>query len=226
MRVTPLAIVGVLVATGCGPKPAPSPPGAYGKFVGTVKTEWIDNSSEMTLLEDFTYVGPNNVEWKCPKGSKIDGASIPQFLWTVIGSPYTGLYRRASVPHDVACQERTRSSDEVHLMFYNACVAAGCSETDAKVLYAGVLIGGPDWEVSGGPVTPALAGIENEEFENAKADIETRRPPVAQIKTMAKNRSFPPRATSRPLKKIELISGAKPAPSINRRLPLPVNRTR
>jgi Protein of unknown function (DUF1353) len=222
----PLALLGLAVLAGCGPNGPTPPVGGYGKFVGTVKTEWIDTGSEMTLLEDFSYIGPDNAEWKCPKGSKIDGASIPQFLWTVIGSPYTGLYRKASVPHDIACQERKKSSDEVHLMFYNACLAAGCSETDAKVLYAGVLIGGPDWEVAGGPVTPAAAGIENEEFENAKADIEARKPPLAQVKAMAKSRTFPQRATTRPLKKIELIRGDRPAPPTNRKLPLPVNRTR
>jgi hypothetical protein len=207
MSLKPLAALGLLLLVGCGPNgPTPTPtPGEFGTFSGTVKTEWIAGSREMELLDDFTYIGPDMVEWKCPKGSKIDGASIPQFLWTAVGSPYTGLYRNASVPHDIACDKKERSSDDVHLMFYNACRCGGCSETEAKVLYAGVLLGGPKWAVGGAPIPVVYktTNVFEDDFEDAKADIEARNPSLDEIKTRAKHGTFPKRPpelrTSRPV---------------------------
>jgi hypothetical protein len=31
--------------------------------------------------------------WNAPKSSRTDDASIPRFLWAVVGSTYTGDYR-------------------------------------------------------------------------------------------------------------------------------------
>jgi hypothetical protein len=189
-----LALFAGVILVGCGPDGRKPVPGEFGAFVGTVKTEWVEDSSEMKLLEDFAYIGPDQVEWKAPKGSSIDGASIPQFLWTVIGSPYTGLYRRASVTHDIACQKRDRPSDDVHLMFYWACRCGGCSETEAKTLYAGVLLGGPKWSTTGAPVPVARSTrLIDDDFEDAKVDIETTNPSLEEIKMKARTRSFPKR---------------------------------
>jgi hypothetical protein len=33
--------------------------------------------------------------WNAPKSSRVDAASISRFLWAVVGSTYTGDYRRA-----------------------------------------------------------------------------------------------------------------------------------
>ena len=80
-----------------------------------------------------------------PKDYVVDGASIPRALWTLVGSPYTGDYRRASIVHDKACDEAVddpparRAADR---MFYHACRAGGCSIQDATVLYIGVRMGG------------------------------------------------------------------------------------
>jgi hypothetical protein len=190
-----LTLFAVVSLAGCGPDGPKPVPGEFGTFVGVVKTEWVDGGPEMKLLEDFSYIGPDQVEWKAPKGSSIDGASIPQFLWTVIGSPYTGLYRRASVTHDIACQTRDRPSDDVHLMFYYACRCGGCSETEAKTLYAGVLLGGPKWTVSGVPVPVAYSTrLVDDEFEDAKVDIEKNNPSLDEIKQKARTRSFPKRS--------------------------------
>jgi hypothetical protein len=98
--------------------------GAFGHFEGKVKTEWIEADRKMQLLEDFGYVDGKGERWPAPKGSIIDGASIPQVLWTVAGSPYTGEYRNASVVHDVACVKRDRPWQDVHRMFYEAAAPA------------------------------------------------------------------------------------------------------
>ena len=117
----------------------------HGSFSGNPKTEWLvdpDGSDrDMSLLEDFWYTDPKGKKWLAPKWSVINGASIPRPLWSTVGSPYTDDYRRASIVHDVACDDpnvRRKDADE---MFYEASLAGGCSHFQAKLLYVGVRIG-------------------------------------------------------------------------------------
>src|SRR5690242_16049686 len=104
-----------------------------GTFSGEPRTLWLTQDGEdrdMRLLERFTFTDPSGTLWDAPVDSVIDGASIPRALWTLVGSPYTGDYRRASIVHDVACDragtdmQKRRAADR---MFYHACRAGGCS---------------------------------------------------------------------------------------------------
>lgn len=128
---------------------SPSSAEEFGHFVGTVKTEWITPNREMRLLEDFVYIDPSGREWRAPKDSIIDGASIPRLLWTLVGSPFTGEYRDASVVHDVACIQRKRPWTMVHRMFYYATRSRGVDEIRAKVMYGAVYHFGPRWGEAG-----------------------------------------------------------------------------
>lgn len=121
----------------------------YGKFSGTPKTEWLTEAGSdrnMRLLEDFWFDDPKGLRWDAPVGSIIDGASIPEALWSSVGSPYTGSYRRASIVHDIACASTSIPREQSDEMFYSACLAGGCSLVQAKLLYAGVRIGA--WSAS------------------------------------------------------------------------------
>ena len=100
----------------------------YGKFVGTVKSEWVESDRKMKLLEDFIYIDPSGDQWEAPKESIIDGASIPRLLWTMVGSPFAGDYRNASVVHDVACDQKSAPWKNVHRMFFYACRCGGVGE--------------------------------------------------------------------------------------------------
>lgn len=130
-----------------------------GSFSGTPKTEWLNqpggSNRDMKLLEDFWYDDPKSGRWLAPKGSVINGASIPQALWSSIGSPYTDNYRRASIVHDVACDDPKVKREDADEMFYFACLAGGCSLLQAKMLYAGVRIGA--WTGIGGIQFMAVA---------------------------------------------------------------------
>jgi len=116
----------------------------YGRFLSRPKTEWLEDR-KMRLLEDFVYVDPKDNAWLAPKGSEVDGASIPQVFWSWIGSPLTGKYRDASIVHDVACIRRDKPYRDVHRMFFDACLAGGVPENDAKRLYYAVARYGPKW---------------------------------------------------------------------------------
>ena len=133
-------------------------------FEGDVKTLWLvegevgDDGPDrrMQLLADFAFVDPNGVRWEAPAGHIIDGASIPQMLWSLAGDPYTGTYRRASVLHDVACDARTQPAKVVHRMFYDAMVADGTSAAQAVEFYTAVRLFGPHWD-DPTPPPPQLA---------------------------------------------------------------------
>ena len=116
-----------------------------GAFSGNPKTEWLTSAvvadHEMKLLEDFTYEDPSGRKWVARSGSIVDGASIPMALWSAVGSPYTGEYRCASIVHDVACNDPSVDRRDADKMFYFACLAGGCSVSQARVLYAGVRVG-------------------------------------------------------------------------------------
>jgi hypothetical protein len=118
---------------------------SHGSFSGNPKTEWLpspaDEDRNMQLLEDFSYTDPDGRIWLAPRGSVINGASIPRPLWSTVGSPYTDCYRRASVVHDVACDSSTISRKDADAMFFHACRAGGCSPSQARILYAGVRLG-------------------------------------------------------------------------------------
>lgn len=115
-------------------------------FSGEPKTVWSTEHGRdrrMTLLEDFWFVDRAQARWDAPKGSVVDGATIPRPLWALVGSPYTGDYRRASVVHDIACDNAETSADrrKADRMFFEACRAGGCSLWDSIVLYVGVRVG-------------------------------------------------------------------------------------
>ena len=127
-----------------------------GQFSGDPVTRWLSEAGDdrkMEIREEFTFTDPAGRIWSAPVGSVVNGASIPRPLWSLVGSPYTGDYRRASIVHDVAFVEagqdeaKHRAADR---MFYHACRAGGCSVREAIILYLGVRIGStwstvPQW---------------------------------------------------------------------------------
>src|SRR5262245_9101617 len=98
----------VLIVAGCTSNQP------YGKYVGKVKTEWLEEGRKMRLLETFTYIDPKGAAWLAPEGSVVDGASIPRFAWSIIGGPFEGKYRNASVIHDVACDTHQQTWESTH----------------------------------------------------------------------------------------------------------------
>ena len=98
----------------------------------------------MRLLEKFWFRDSGGKKWEANKDDEVDGASIPRALWTLVGSPYTGDYRRASIVHDRACVNAGNSTAKrraADRMFYHACRTGGCSIWQATLLYIGVRIG-------------------------------------------------------------------------------------
>lgn len=99
----------------------------------------------MRLTQDFVFIDSASRPWLAEKDTIVNGASIPSILWSVIGSPFTGKYRNASIVHDAECVKMRVPSADVHRMFYDACLAGGVSKNEAKMLYWAVANHGPQW---------------------------------------------------------------------------------
>jgi hypothetical protein len=120
------------------------------QFNTTVKTEWIEcEERKMKVLETVTFKDKRGKIWTAPQYSIVDGASIPKFFWRIIGSPFIGHYRRASVIHDVYCVTRSESHHDVHHMFLDAMLADGVPYLKALEMYGAVKVGGPKWDENG-----------------------------------------------------------------------------
>lgn len=87
-------------------------------FPKPLKGEYV-NKGMWKLLEPFEY---NNPPFKIviPKGFVSDGASIPKVFWSIIGSPWSGRYARAALPHDYLYYTQAISRKKADLEFYRA----------------------------------------------------------------------------------------------------------
>lgn len=99
----------------------------------------------MLVAAPFEFLDSSNKRWPVPPGAKVDGASIPRPLWSIIGGPFEGKYRDASVIHDYYCDVRTEPWQLVHRVFYNAMRASGVPKVRAKLMYGAVYHAGPRW---------------------------------------------------------------------------------
>jgi hypothetical protein len=152
----------------------------HGWYVGEVVARWHADGRAMTLVQDFAYEAPWGDRWDAPARSVIDGASIPRLMWSIIGGPFEGMYRDASVIHDVACAAKERNWREVHEAFYYAMLASGVGEVQAKVMYAAVFHFGPRWPETSKPATylarnvamPPVLG--DDDFQRLRRVIESR----------------------------------------------------
>ena len=110
-----------------------------------VRILWLNQGRKAKLLETLIFTDPKGEKWVAPKGHIIDGASIPVVFQPFIGTPYGGNYVMASIIHDVACDNKKRSWEEVHKTFHYAMLSSGVSIGKANLMYEGVYKGGPRW---------------------------------------------------------------------------------
>jgi Protein of unknown function (DUF1353) len=174
-----------------------------GRFLGDPRTKWLPDGRDMELLEDFVFIDSSARAWTAEKGCKVNGASIPKPFWSIIGGPFEGQYRNASIVHDAECDRKTALSVDVHRMFYDACRCGGVPEKKAKLLYWAVANYGPSWSVVSRasretPFEMANASLEGvpeifsaqsnatkeptaEEIEWAKAFFEAENPNIEMV---------------------------------------------
>ncbi len=117
-----------------------------GRFDGELVLKVLPNGRDMELVRPFSYVDSHNVIWPVPAGTRVDGASIPTVFWSLIGAPYTGKFREASVIHDYYCAARTRHWKAVHKVFLDGMLTRGVDKAQAQLMYLAVYRFGPRWD--------------------------------------------------------------------------------
>jgi hypothetical protein len=179
-------------------------PGAtkWGHFTGEPVTKWNPDGRTMTLLTELRYTDPNGEVWIAPVGSQVDGASIPRYLWSIMGGPFEGKYRNASVLHDVAYGERKRPWQDCDRMFYNAMRCSGVSAVEAKTMYYALYRFGNHWKFPikrGKPVkfegqmvaraVPRAVPVNVNEVNDARDWIQRAEPSLEEIEQRAEAES-------------------------------------
>jgi len=156
----------------------------FGSFVGPLDLRMSSDGRSAVLLAPFEYLDPAGRTWQTPVGWKVDGASIPWPLWSIIGSPWTGKYREASVIHDYYCDKKNEPWASVHKTFYTAMLANGVPELQAKIMYVAVYRFGPRWDFEYTPKCPNCLSVpyhvdaftpefDQKEFDSLKAKLES-----------------------------------------------------
>lgn len=95
----------------------------------------------------------NGSRWNAPQSTLTDGASIPQIFIPLIGDPLDPQFVNAAAVHDAYCGVgneglsvfQSRNWEDVHRMFYDALISSGVNPVKAKIMFAGVYLGGPRW---------------------------------------------------------------------------------
>ena len=105
----------------------------------------LDEGRKVQLLKPLAFVHHQWSPWPVPAGTIADGASIPRPFWSLIGGPFEGRYRNASIVHDHYCDTRNRPWRDVHRMFYEAMLTGGVGQFKAKIMYYAVYRFGPRW---------------------------------------------------------------------------------
>src|ERR1051325_2194523 len=118
----------------------------WGHFNGEPVTKWNPDGRSMTLLTELRYTDPHGDVWVAAIGSVVDGASLPRYLWSIMGGPFEGQYRNASVLHDVAYGRHNRPWQDCDRMFYNAMRCSGVDVLEAKTMYYALYKFGHHWK--------------------------------------------------------------------------------
>jgi Protein of unknown function (DUF1353) len=84
-----------------------------GKYQRRALVELLNDGRRVKLEEPFAYIDPGKIRWQVPKDAVVDGASIPRMLWLLLGGPFEGKYRNASIIHDWYCDIRVRPWKQV-----------------------------------------------------------------------------------------------------------------
>lgn len=158
---------------------------SYGGFIDSPPLmEWLDDGRHMRLKKPFSYVEDAGRVWSVPAEAVVDGASIPRVFWSLIGGPFEGLYRNASVVHDYYCDTGTRPWRDTHRVFYEAMRCSGVGSIRAKTMYYAVYRFGPRWAIGPSAVaesfgvastaSPVPAPLPVEQFDAASFEADAR----------------------------------------------------
>ncbi len=170
-------------------KAKPARASNWGYYSGPIETRWDNDGTNMILLNELRYTDPYGEVWIAPAGSRVNGASIPRAFWSLIGAPFEGKYRNASVLHDVAYDQQNRPWEDADRMFYNAMRCSGVGVVTAKTMYYALRRHGRHWKHR--QAVPAETGpqrsseVRPSDVDEIQKWIRTNDPNLDQIEARA-----------------------------------------
>ncbi len=116
------------------------------KFEFALDVRALDNGRDWLVLEDFYYdtdIPIKGYRVDVPKGFVTDFASIPRVLWSVVGAPAEGKYRKAAVIHDYLYRTPGKATRaQADAVLNEAMIVCGVGRWTRWTIYAGVRVGG------------------------------------------------------------------------------------
>src|SRR5690606_17679728 len=96
-----IVVCGISAAAVCGTRPLLGQTcNRTASYEGRLLLEPQSDGRYMRIDQSISYHDACGTSWPVPAGAIVDGASIPWPLWSVLGGPFEGAYRNASVIHD------------------------------------------------------------------------------------------------------------------------------
>jgi endonuclease G len=140
---------------------------SFGSYTGLPpRIILLADGRNATLIDPIAYHAADTVDWPVPANAALNGASIPQAFWSLIGGPFEGKYRDASIVHDYYCDHPAHSWQDTARMFYAAMRCSEVGIVEAKIMFYAVFRFGPRWP---DPVLESPAPAEGETANDAKA---------------------------------------------------------
>lgn len=110
-------------------------------FKGQYRIEGYSAYTFITKVE-LSYTTKKGITHIVPIGFITDGASIPKIFWSLVGSPFTGLYRRAALIHDYLYFTQTTKRSYADKVFLEAMKVLGVSWWKRRLMWVAVRVGG------------------------------------------------------------------------------------
>lgn len=119
------------------------------RFPNKFRGEKTPGKNEWTLTRPFTYISKKFGKIVVPIGFVTDGASIPKFLWSIVGSPWSGGYADGAVIHDWIYHKNLFKRKECDQIFNEANKFLKVPAWKRFVIYQALRIfGGFAWKVT------------------------------------------------------------------------------
>jgi len=112
---------------------SPFPLKLKGEFVGNGKWK---------LTHPFAFNSKVFGRIDIPNRFVTDGASIPKFLWSIVGSPWSGKYAEAAIPHDWGYHKQKLTRKQYDLVFLEAMKVLKVPFWKRRLMYQAVRIAG------------------------------------------------------------------------------------
>ena len=95
----------------------------------------------------FFFRDRDGIKWYCPAGTITDGASIPRFLWGILGHPRDTDIGQPAALHDTLYRRGYITRKRADELLAESMETLGASATKRALVYAGVrMFGGVIWK--------------------------------------------------------------------------------